>query len=227
MGNHGEWQEERNQWGGVRRFRWIAPGVKEYEMDVFVDGIPVPQSQVEDYNRRKKEAEAARRAAPPPPPARQCPFSFTGVPGDCKRDNCALFDGEACALAQIADKAARDTAGKSCPLNPYKCEARCALYKSGCVVTAMNERNIDMNTIYAEVNQIAHEAFKELEAAKTKKDKAIVCAKIRDGGEYHEKMLALRGKVVSDSLSTFDSLVSYFANCADDPTLIEKWDILA
>ena len=138
--NRGEWQEEVNQWGGVRRYRMVG-NVKEYEMMVSVDGTQVPLSELEDYNRRKREAEAARRAAPPPPPARQCPFSFTGVPGDCKRDNCALFDGEACTLAQIADKAAKDTSGRKCPFNPYKCVARCALYKSGCTLTALKERN--------------------------------------------------------------------------------------
>ena len=65
----GEWQEEVNQYGGVRRYRMIG-NCKEYEMDVTVDGITIPQSQLEDYHRRKKEAEQARREAaknaPPP-----------------------------------------------------------------------------------------------------------------------------------------------------------------
>lgn len=49
----GEWQEEVNQYGGVRRYRMIG-NCKEYEMDVTVDGITIPQSQLEDYHRRKK-----------------------------------------------------------------------------------------------------------------------------------------------------------------------------
>ena len=135
----GEWQEEVNQWGGVRRYRMIG-NVKEYEMMVTVDGIQIPQSELEDYHRRKKEAEAARRAAPPPPPEKNCPFCFTGFPGKCKKEKCALYDGEACALAQLAATAARDTSGRKCPFNPYPCEAHCALYKTGCTLTALNTK---------------------------------------------------------------------------------------
>ena len=36
----GEWQEEVNQYGGVRRYRMIG-NCKEYEMDVTVDGITI------------------------------------------------------------------------------------------------------------------------------------------------------------------------------------------
>ena len=72
-----EWQEEVNQYGGVRRYRMIG-NCKEYEMDVTVDGITIPQSQLEDYHRRKKAAEEARKEAekntPAPPPQRNCPF---------------------------------------------------------------------------------------------------------------------------------------------------------
>ena len=58
----GGWQEEVNEWGGVRRFRMIG-GIKEYELMITVDGgIKIPESQLEDYNRRKK----VRQAAPQP-----------------------------------------------------------------------------------------------------------------------------------------------------------------
>lgn len=134
-----EWQEEENRWGGVRRYRMIG-NVKEYEMMVTVDGIQIPQSEIEAYHRRKKEAEAAMRAAPPPPPEKNCPFSFSGLPGKCKKTKCALFDGEACTLAHLAATAARDTSGRKCPFNPYPCEAHCALYKTGCTLTALNTK---------------------------------------------------------------------------------------
>lgn len=135
----GEWQTEVNAFGGVQRYRMIG-NVKEYEMMVSVDGIEIPQSQLEDYHRRKKAQADARRAAPQPPPPKHCPFSFSGIPGNCRKEKCALYDGEACALAQLAESAARDTSGRKCPFNPYQCDAQCALYKTGCTLTALKTK---------------------------------------------------------------------------------------
>lgn len=137
-----EWQEEKDRFGGIRRYRMIG-GVKEYEMMVTVDGIQIPQSEIEDYHRRKKEAEeareAARRAVPPPPPPRNCPFK-DGLQTRCTGEKCAIYDGAGCALAQISATAARDTSGRKCPFNLYPCDAHCALYKSGCIITALNTK---------------------------------------------------------------------------------------
>lgn len=56
----GEWQLERTQYGGFRRFRWTHGGtVKEYECTVITSYGRVPQSCLEAANR----AEAARREA--------------------------------------------------------------------------------------------------------------------------------------------------------------------
>ena len=136
----GEWQEERNQWGGVRRFRMVGP-VKEYEMMVTVDGMEIPQSELEDYHRRKREAaEAAaeaRKTAPPPPRQLACPFGGGGH--SCTREKCALFTGTGCTLAQITTGGTGSTAGKSCPFSPYACREDCGLYKNGCVLTAFRK----------------------------------------------------------------------------------------
>lgn len=141
----GEWQEEVNQYGGVRRYRMIG-GVKEYEMDVTVDGITIPQSQLEDYHRRKKEAEKARleaaKNAPPPPPRKNCPiFDNTGLNNtDCTGEKCALYmDG--CTLARFTP--AKDTAGLQCPFDRYKrgCRKDCALYRNGCTLTGITTNN--------------------------------------------------------------------------------------
>lgn len=51
----GEWQEEVNQWGGVRRYRMVG-NVKEFETIVTTSYGDIPQSQLEAYNQRKKAA---------------------------------------------------------------------------------------------------------------------------------------------------------------------------
>ncbi|MBE7008422.1 MAG: hypothetical protein E7422_04655 [Ruminococcaceae bacterium] len=138
--NPGEWREERNQWGGVRRFRMVG-NVKEYEMMVSVDGMQIPESELEDYHRHKKEREAAaaelRKAAPP---TRQLACPFGGGGHSCAREKCALFTGDGCTLAQITTGGTGSTAGKSCPFSPYPCRNDCGLYKNGCVLTAIEER---------------------------------------------------------------------------------------
>ncbi len=143
----GEWQEEVNQWGGVRRFRMVG-NVKEYEMTVKIDGHDIPQSEVEDYHRRKKAAQEAQRKAEAEKakiPARNCPFA-EGMQTSCTREKCALFmDG--CTLARIT--AAKATEGLQCPLSKYKAKCRrdCALYNNGCTLTGINNVVIDFSDI--------------------------------------------------------------------------------
>lgn len=137
----GEWQEERDPYGNVRRYRMLGP-IKEYEPTIIVNGIEIPQRELEDFNRRSKERAAAQsaqiRRAAPAQKSYICPF--TGGNHACRRDKCALYTGRGCTLAQIATTAARDTAGKSCPFSPYSCRNDCSLYKTGCVLTAIKER---------------------------------------------------------------------------------------
>ena len=96
--------------------------------------------QLEDYHRRKKEAEQARREAeknrPAPPPRKNCPFRES-MQTDCKREQCALFDGNGCTLARLT--AAKETEGLQCPFSKYnyKCRTDCALYKGGCTLTGI------------------------------------------------------------------------------------------
>lgn len=133
-----EWLEEKTFFGGVRRYRW-ENGVKSYEMMVTVDGATIPESQLEDYNRRKKEQLAARlEQENATPQGKACPFNGGGH--SCNLEKCAVFDGGSCILARIADTAIRDTEGKSCPFSPYQCRPDCGLYKNGCVLTAIQER---------------------------------------------------------------------------------------
>lgn len=145
----GEWQEEVNQWGGKRRYRMIG-NVKEYEMEVTVDGHTIPQSELTAYHERKKAAEQARaeaehkRAATARPP-RNCPFA-DGMQTSCTQEKCALYmDG--CTLARLT--AAKVTEGLQCPLSKYKAKCRkdCALYNNGCTLTGINNVVIDLSDI--------------------------------------------------------------------------------
>lgn len=137
-----EWQEEVNQYGGVQRYRMIG-GVKEYEMLVKIDGIEIPQSQVEDYNRRKKEAEERRKAAAQEelknrPEPKSCPFS-DGCNNTCKREGCNIFLKGKCSIATIADASGVEieeapAKNSKCPFSIYgRCQG-CALYNKGCAI---------------------------------------------------------------------------------------------
>ena len=141
----GEWQEEINAFGGVRRYRMIG-NCKEYEPTIRVDGIEIPQSELTAYHERKKAAqaaqiEAAKKAAAAAPPPRNCPFS-DGMSTQCTREKCALYLN-GCTLARLTDKPpAKATEGLQCPFSKYhsKCRKDCALFKAtGCTFTGIKE----------------------------------------------------------------------------------------
>lgn len=134
----GEWQTEKNSYGGVRRYR-MNGNIKEYEMMVTIDGIPIPESEVSAYHERKRAAEQAKMEAekkrPTPSPIKQCPF-VQALDTTCKREKCALYMGaDRCAMAR-ASHATRNTAGLRCPFTSTACRADCAIYKGGCTLTA-------------------------------------------------------------------------------------------
>ena len=139
----GEWQEEVNAYGGVKRFRMIGQ-IKEYEPTITINGLEIPQSQLEEYHRRQKEAEERRKAAELEawknrPPARSCPFA-NGCNNTCMREQCKIFYDGQCSIATVADAAGVEieeepAKGKKCPFSIYgKCEG-CALYNHGCAIT--------------------------------------------------------------------------------------------
>lgn len=149
-----EWQEEVNAYGGVRRFRMIG-SIKEYEPTITIDGIEIPQSQLEDYHRRRKEAEERRKAealeaAKNRPEPRSCPFITNGCNTTCKRENCRLFLKGKCALAIIADSTGvtieeTPTKAQKCPFSIYgKCEG-CALNNGGCAFLRLAEATYKEN----------------------------------------------------------------------------------
>ena len=138
----GEWQEEVNAYGGVHRFRMVG-GIKEYEPTITINGLEIPQSQLEDYHRRQKEAEERRKAAALEelknrPEPKSCPFS-DGCNNTCKREGCNIFLKGKCSIATIADASGVEieeapAQNSKCPFSIYgRCQG-CALYNKGCAI---------------------------------------------------------------------------------------------
>lgn len=131
----GEWQIETNPFGGTRRFRMLG-NIKEYEPTVRIDGIDVPQSELEEFHQRRREAEERQRAAATASvmdrPKGICPFKMAKneLNVACERE-CAFFGGTSCVLAVTVTQPFRDTQGKPCPV-VGKCRADCTLYANGC-----------------------------------------------------------------------------------------------
>ena len=144
----GEWLEEVNPYGGVSRYRMIGK-VKEYEMMVQIDGIEVPESQVEEFNRRRKEQQAARieaerRQTTEAQKLRNCPFA-SGLNPTCTGEKCALYLN-GCAFRALTDSPGLQTQAKQCPFNSKRpCSDSCALYKNGCVITAIAKERMKEN----------------------------------------------------------------------------------
>ena len=142
----GEWQEEVNAYGGVKRFRMIGQ-IKEYEPTITINGLEIPQSQLEEYHRRQKEAEERRKAealeaAKNRPEPKSCPFA-TGCNTTCTREGCKIFLKGKCSIATIADasgaeiEAAPATDKRKCPFSVYgRCEG-CALFSKGCAIVRL------------------------------------------------------------------------------------------
>jgi len=132
-----EWQVDSN--GQKYRMNGF---IREYEMKVRIDGIDIPESQVEDYNRRKQAAQKKRFERQRVEHNRHCPFR-DGVNTDCVQDKCALYQ-DGCMLGELADELPRkETEGRQCPFNKYhsNCRKDCALFNEiGCTLTAIKIR---------------------------------------------------------------------------------------
>lgn len=133
----GEWQEDASG----KRYRMVG-NVKEYEMLIQVGGCQIPESQLEDFNKRRKEreqaalqaqkAEAARKAALP---KYHCPFNHNGLNSTCRQNECVFFNGKDCIVREAGtDPTASE--GKRCPIDIYNrvCDSKCAFNKGGCIL---------------------------------------------------------------------------------------------
>ena len=142
--NPGEWQVDPKT---GERYRMIGR-IKEYELMVRVDGIEIPQSQLENYHRRQKEAEERRKAealeaAKNRPEPKSCPLSDS-CNNTCKREGCKIFLKGKCAIAILADAHGTEqtdqteqTQATKCPFSIYgRCKG-CALFNNGCALVRL------------------------------------------------------------------------------------------
>ncbi len=122
-----------------KRFRRIG-NTLEYEMEVLVNGVYVPESRLSGAKSKKVDYQRFEEKQL----RTFCPFTET----KCSENKCALFlDG--CALAQLSDRQpTKATEGLQCPLsrNGYKCHINCALYRNGCILAAplLNKKEIEI-----------------------------------------------------------------------------------
>ena len=121
-----------------RRFRKVGSCI-EYEPTVTIDGIEIPQSEVESFNQMRREAlEKMKRETALDQESHSCPF-HDGLSTNCDH-KCALYVEGACTLPQlITGTPLVDTKGKSCPIrrSSLKCADSCILYRNGCILTAI------------------------------------------------------------------------------------------
>jgi len=128
-----EW--ETDKYG--KRFRRVGSCI-EYEPTVMIDGIEVPQSEVESFNEmRRKSFEKVKEASAQDQELHNCPF-HDGLSTKCDH-KCALYQG-ACTLPQLITGApVADTQGRACPIRRSHrlCDSSCILYRNGCILTAI------------------------------------------------------------------------------------------
>ncbi len=124
-----EWLEEKNQWGGVRRFRW-ENGIKSYETEI--NGMP--QSAFLEMNRKQKEKREQGREAVEKT-FKICPFSDPGgAIARCSGDRCAFFVSDSCGAFRVWED--HKTLGLQCPvLCRQLCRRDCAFsINDGCTL---------------------------------------------------------------------------------------------
>lgn len=115
-----------------KRYRKIGNTI-EYETEVTVGGVTIPQSQLVDFNRRelerkqKENEERNRRATEEK--ALFCPLFASRMHSTCIKGECAFYTETGC---QMSKSEPRATQGKKCPISNRKCNTDCALFKQGC-----------------------------------------------------------------------------------------------
>ena len=118
-----EWKRDENG----RLYREFGNNCREYETDYIFTG----------KRETKKDKEQQEQNT------MRCPFRSM-INDRCTREQCAFFvqSKSCCVLAALASGPVHDTAGKKCPINRERrfCDNKCALYKNGCMVTAIVER---------------------------------------------------------------------------------------
>lgn len=123
--------------------------MKEKESEMMVNTAnfgEVPASELPRLNkereeRMKREREEEAERLKNKPPFMLCPLSgMNAMNNGCRREQCALFVGNACSLAKIAAGEPNETTGKRCPIQGRACSAVCALnIGGGCIITTFGK----------------------------------------------------------------------------------------
>ena len=126
------WIEEKNAFGGTRRYK-IENGIKTYETLISTTNGLVPESRLEDANKRAKD-DYQKRLNNKPPQSKVCPFSLGGTTRRCI-DSCAFYVDGGCILSSRTKTPEElKSQGKRCPLSETGtalCNERCALNYDG------------------------------------------------------------------------------------------------
>lgn len=120
-----------------KRYRELGNHMREYEMMIHTQGMEIPQSQLEEFNRHNREQrEAALQRQREEMANRKqlgsCPFN-TALDTSCK-PGCAFYTEDGCKLAAHPGQ---PTEGKKCPFNNRVCNGLCAMFKNGCTLPAV------------------------------------------------------------------------------------------
>lgn len=132
-----EWMEEKNQWGGTRRYRIGAHGEKEYETEIMTANHGrIALSDIPDANKvahEIAERAAAQRAAMKPRKQRNCPFAIHRMSyrTSCTSE-CALYNGSGCSLSVSDEPPSENSKFFKCPFYGRECTASCELNHGGC-----------------------------------------------------------------------------------------------
>lgn len=136
----GEWQI--NEHG--KRYRRVGNTI-EYEQEFWMGGVFVPESKLDEFlearraaDELRKQEEQRRLEEERKRPKYFCPFQ-SGIRDICEGNSCAFYHDNACALSRINRTPEYDSIGRRCPISKCssKCRNDCALYRDGCLLTAV------------------------------------------------------------------------------------------
>ena len=132
-----EWQIEKNQWGGERKYYIDECGRKNYEM--MIDGVPESRYAEIKERERAESLERMKKLNQTEEKSILCPFRMLR---DCASlrcaPECALHTADGCGMVSDATL----SGGTICPMKPgYKCSTACMLHGvDGCKLTGLLKR---------------------------------------------------------------------------------------
>lgn len=119
-----------------KRYR-IENGIKVYEPELYMNGLSVPESQVEHMKRKLEENQKRfdeKDKLLHIKASGTCPFKLKEMKKGCT-ENCVLFAEGMCQLSLIGDSEKHiETEGKICPISTRECRTDCNMNVNGCVL---------------------------------------------------------------------------------------------